>query len=142
MTVASINSTVSVVVSSELGIDTASQYAPAIAKVSEALEAREYDIVDAIAERANSRYGVSKHEVATILHEAGLAERPAPVAVPAPVEQDDEDEAVTADGKKSKGQRIADLEKGQANIASLLTELSGSVRSLSELAQKHLGASL
>jgi hypothetical protein len=139
MTVASINSTVTVVVSSELGMDTAGQYAGAIAKVSEALEAREYDIVDAIAERAEARYGVDVDEVRTILHEAGLSERPAPVVEP-------EEEAVTtADvegGKKSKGERIADLEENQTKTLSILTELAGSVRSLTELANRHLNAGL
>lgn len=139
MTVASINSTVTVVVSAELGMSAASSYAPAITKVSEALEAREYDIVDAIAEVANERYGVSKREVATILHEVGLAERPAPVVVPEPVAEADEDEAVTADdvakGKLSKSERIAKLEEGQASILSAIGKLT-------ELAQRHLGASL
>jgi hypothetical protein len=142
MTVATINSTVTVVVSAELGIDTTSQYAPAIAKVSEALEAREYDIVDAIAETANARYGVSKREVATILHEAGLSQRPAPVVVPEPAAEQDEDEAVTSDGKKSKGQRIADLEQGQAQILEALGSLTKNVADLGALAQRHLGSSL
>lgn len=138
MTVASITTTVTDVVINEVGTGYA-QYQPAIAKVSEALEAREYDIVDAIAEAANERYGVSKHDVAAILHEAGLAERPKPVVVPEP----EEEETVTdSEGKRSKAQRIADLEEGQAKTLSLLTELAGSVRSLSELANRHLGASL
>jgi len=139
MTVASINSTVSVVVASELGMDAQSSYAPAISKVSEALEAREYDIVDAIAEVANERYGVSKREVATILHEAGLAERPAPVVVPEPVFESEEEDTVTAgdvaSGKLSKGERIAKLEEGQAAILSAIGKLT-------ELANRHLGASL
>lgn len=139
MTVASINSTVTVVVSSELGMNNAQAYAPAIAKVSEALEAREYDIVDVIAERANEQYGVSKREVAAILHEAGLAERPAPAPVVVPEPEVEEDETVTADdvasGKLSKGERIAKLEEGQAAI---LEALNG----LKRLAERHLGASL
>lgn len=143
MTVASINSTITVVVASELGMDAQSSYAAPIRKVSEALEAREYDIVDAIVEAANSQYGVSRHEAATILHNAGLAERPKPVAVPEPVF---EDEAVTADdvesGKKSKAERIAKLEEDQAQILSTLSELAGHVRTLSELANRHLGAGL
>lgn len=137
MTVASINSTVTVIVSSELGMNNAAAYADAIAKVSEALEAREYDIVDAIAEAANEQYGVSKREVAAILHSAGLAERPAPVVVPEPEVK--EDDTVTADdvasGKLSKGERIAKLEEGQAAI---LEALNG----LKRLAERHLGASL
>ena len=133
MTVASINSTITVVVEAELGTVQSSQYEGAVNKVSEALAQREYDIVDAIAERANTEYGVSKREVATILHEAGLAERPAPVVVPEPAV---EDEAVTeAEGKLSKGERITKLEEGQAQI---LEALAG----LTALAQRHLGASL
>lgn len=140
MTVASINSTITVVVEAELGTVQSSQYEGAVNKVSEALAQREYDIVDAIAERANTEYGVSKREVATILHEAGLAERPAPVVVPEPAV---EDEAVTeSEGKRSKAQRIADLEENQNKTLSLLTELAGNVRTLSELANRHLGASL
>ena len=145
MTVASINSTVTVVVSSELGMSAASSYSEAIAKVSEALEAREYDIVDAIAEVANERYGVSKREVATILHEAGLAERPAPVVVPEPVVED-EDEAVTADdvaaGKKSKAARIAALEESQAQIISTQAKIVEALEGLTALANRHLGSSL
>jgi hypothetical protein len=135
MTVATINSTITVVVSAELGIDTTSQYAPAIAKVAEALEAREYDIVDAIAERANSRYGVSKHEVAAILHEVGLAERPAPVAAPEPVVEDSADEDAAEGGKESKGKKIARIEKQVADLAASVAELAA-------LAKRHLGASL
>lgn len=148
MTVASINSTVTTIVAAQLGQSVADQYSGAITAITRALEAREHNIVDAVAETANENYGVSKREVATILHGAGLSERPAPVAVPVPVavpfgEDATPDEAVAAkDGKLSKGERIAKLEEGQANIAKLLTELSGSVRSLSELAEKHLGASL
>lgn len=132
MTVATINSTVTVVVSAELGMGTASSYAPAIAKVSEALEAREYDLVDAIAERANEVYGVSKHEVAGLLHNLGMAERPAPAPVEeeAPVTADD-----VAKGKLSKGERIAKLEEGQAAILEGLAALKA-------LAERHLGASL
>lgn len=139
MTVASINSTVTVVVSSELGMSAASSYSEAITKVSEALEAREYDIVDAIAERANEVYGVSKREVAAILVNAGLAERPAPAPVVVPEPEVEEDEAVTAgdveDGKLSKGQRIAKLEEGQAAILE-------AIKGLKALAERHLGASL
>lgn len=140
MTVASINSTVSVVVASELGLGSVEQYTPAITKVTEALTTREYDIVDAVAERANTLYGVSKRDVANILHDAGLAQRPAPVAVPVPPvvedEDDNEDEAAGAQlSKKSKGQRIADLEQGQVAILEALGELKS-------LAQRHLGASL
>lgn len=143
MTVASINSTITVVVEAEFGTVQSSRYEGTVAKVSEALEAREYDIVDAIVEAANSQYGVSRHEAATLLHNAGLAERPKPVAVPEPVF---EDEAVTADevaaGKKSKAERIAKLEEDQAQILSTLSELAGHVRTLSELANRHLGSSL
>jgi hypothetical protein len=134
MTVASINSTVTVTVAAELGMHNAESYAPAINKVSEALEAREYDIVDAIVEAAKGY--VHESEVRSILKNVGLAERPAPVVVPEP---EVEEEAVTAgdvaSGKRSKGQRIADLEKGQAQI---LAALNG----LTALAERHLGASL
>ena len=130
MTVASINSTVSVVVASELGMDAQSSYAPAIAKVSEALEAREYDIVDAIVESAKGY--ARESDVRNLLKNAGLAERPAPAPEP-------EEEAVTADdvaeGKLSKGERIAKLEEGQAAILSAIGKLT-------ELANRHLGASL
>lgn len=135
MTVASINSTVTVIVSSELGMGTASSYAPTIAKVSEALEAREYDIVDAIVELAQG-YAAAE-DVRNILTQAGLSERPAPVVVPEP--EVEEDDTVTADdvasGKLSKGERIAKLEEGQAAI---LEALNG----LKRLAERHLGASL
>lgn len=139
MTVESINSTVTVVVSSELGMGAASSYSGPIAKVSEALEAREHDIVDAIAEAANDQYGVSKSEVVAILHSAGLSERPAPAPVVVPELEVEEDDTVTADdvaaGKLSKGERIAKLEEGQAAI---LDALNG----LKRLAERHLGASL
>lgn len=135
MTVASINSTVTVVVSSELGMNNAQAYAPTIAKVSEALEAREYDIVDAIVELAQG-YAAAE-DVRNILTQAGLSERPAPVVVPEP--EVEEDDTVTADdvasGKLSKGERIAKLEEGQAAI---LEALNG----LKRLAERHLGASL
>lgn len=153
MTVATINSTVSVVVASELGMNNAQAYAPAIAKVSEALEAREYDIVDAIVDAADSKYGVGGHEVRAILTAAGLSERPAPV-VPEPVAEpvlegeadEKEDESVTADdvaaGKRSKAQRLAKLEEDQAQILSALGSLGQSVTALKALAERHLGASL
>jgi hypothetical protein len=141
MTVASINTTVTTIVAAELGLSVADQYSGAITAISRALEAREYDIVDAVAERANEDYGVSKREVATILHEAGLSERPAPVVVPVTVTvledpfEDDDAELTPVDGKESKKARIARIEEQVASLATAVSELTA-------LAKRHLGASL
>lgn len=142
MTVASINSTVTVVVDSELGMGASNSYAPAINAVTTALEAREYDVVDAIVEKAEARWGVDPEAVRYILTEAGLAERPAPVAAPEP----EAEESVTADdvegGKPSKARRLAKLEEDQATILSSLNALAQSVAGLKSLAERHLGSSL
>lgn len=144
MTVSSIFTTVSSVVAEELGGYAASSYAPAIAKVSEALAEREYAVVDAIVEAAVERFGYSAYrdEIVEILTTAGLAQRPAPVVEAPAVEEptfDDEAESVTADdvakGKLSKGERIAKLEEGQAAILE-------AIKGLTSLANRHLGADL
>lgn len=136
MTVASISTTISSVVEAELGGTSASYYAPAVTKVTEALAEREYDIVEAVVEAAADKYGVSASEVTAILTEAGLTVRPAPV-FEAPELKDEE--AVTADdvakGKLSKGERIAKLEEGQAAILE-------AIKGLTTLANRHLGANL
>lgn len=149
MTVASINSTVSVVVASELGMDAQSSYAAPIAKVSEALEAREHDIVDAIVAAAQERYysyDVSKEDIEAIVAEAGLSVRPAPAPVVEESAPEQDEEAVTADdvaqGKLSKGQRLAKLEESQAAILSALQSLGQTTAALKTLAERHLGASL
>lgn len=143
MTFASIKTTVATTVSEELGASYNVSYANAIGTVVAELESREYDIVDALVEQAEARYGVNRDEVRAMLVDAGLSERPKPVVVPEPAEDEG---AVTADdvaaGKPSKAKRLAKLEEDQATILSGLQSLTQTVAALKSLAERHLGSSL
>jgi hypothetical protein len=116
---ANITTTITAAVAAELGEDIVSQYGAAIAKISEAVQEREYNLIEELVEKAAEETGYTVDQIEGFVTDAGFEVRPKPepVVEAAP-------EAVT-DGDDD---RLARIER--------------QVEALVALANRHLGASL
>lgn len=119
MTISSIKETVD----SALPVGAQSRYPGEYETLLDALNEREYQIVEAVVEGVVRQFGVTPEQVVPRLEALGLSVRPAPEPEPEP-----EPEA-----PKSVEERVAAIESAVATLVD-------SVASLNELANRHLGA--
>jgi hypothetical protein len=130
MTSTVISDTITSVVVEELGESVASQYAPAIEKISAALTEQAYTSTDRLIEFAVQETGYDEDTLRGFIENSGLPVRPKPE----PVVEDEPIEYPVVDPASDSG-RIHLLEEGQAKI----NEALGSLIGLAQKVSKHLG---
>ena len=132
MTSTVISGIIESVVASELGSDTVENYAPAIAKVSEALTEKAYDATDELISIAVNQLGVSEDDARHYITQSGLPVRPLPE--PEPVVEEEIPAAVEVE-ELSDTDRIRLLEEGQRKQGESL----GKLLELADKIGTHLG---
>lgn len=130
MTSTVISGIIESVVASELGSDTVENYAPAIAKVSEALTEKAYDATDELISIAVNQLGVSEDDARHYITQSGLPVRPLPEPEAVVVEEP----AVEVE-ELSDTDRIRLLEEGQRKQGESL----GKLLELADKIGTHLG---